>query len=250
MEVLFDNHKVLVQDAVKYYSARELDSPTCSTVPLLLWLQQEEAMVREVIKKLGMGTPREFHLEYKVKPKKGKGKASQTDLFVLSDASALAFEAKWTESKYPLVKKWLLETKDLQNKRDVLQGWIDYIQPFVDVDLSIEKMEDTVYQMVHRAASACSQGKEPGLVYLQFTESYSRPGKSYIESDLRSFRNILGVPKGFPFYFVEILLGPVKEFEAFRQLKKGTKETDEVVRASINNGERLFTFPEYRITTI
>ena len=111
-------------------------------------------------------------------------------------------------------------------------------------------MGDTVYQMVHRAASACSQGKEPGLVYLQFTESYSRPGKSYIESDLRSFRNILGVPKGFPFYFVEILLGPVKEFEAFRQLTKGTKETDEVVRASINNGERLFTFPEYRITTI
>ena len=81
MDVFFENNKMTVMEAVDYYKSSEFASPMRSTVPLLSWLQQEEAMVKEIMQKLKVTDPREFHLEYKVKPRKGKGNASHTDLF-------------------------------------------------------------------------------------------------------------------------------------------------------------------------
>ncbi len=250
MNILFENRNLTVNEAVDYYKSSEFASPTRSTVPLLLWLQQEEAMVKEIIQKLGVIDPKEFHLEYKVKPKKGKGNASHTDLFVISEITALALEAKWTEKRYQSVKKWKADTKNPDNKEAVLQGWIEFLQPYSNNELNIDKMDNVVYQLIHRAASACAEGRNPKLAYLLFTESYSIHGYSYIESDLRNFKNLLGTSNEFPFYFIEVLISPTKKFEDLSHMKKNTKETIKAVKSSIEKGEHLFNFIEYRITTI
>ena len=107
--------------------------------------------------------------------------------FVISDTTTFALEAKWTEGRYQSVKKWKVDTKNPDNKKAVLQGWIEYLQPYSNNQLNMNHMDNVVYQLIHRAASACARGKAPRLAYLLFTESYSSQSKAYIKSDLQNF---------------------------------------------------------------
>jgi len=75
------------------YGGREFQSPTRSTVPLLSWLKHEQPMVSSLLRDIGMPAGCNLHLEYKVQPPKGIGKASHTDLMALSGEFALAVEA-------------------------------------------------------------------------------------------------------------------------------------------------------------
>lgn len=102
-----------------------------------------------------------LHFEFTVDPARGRGKASHTDLMAQNSCAAVALEAKWTEPEYALVAEWLGSTAT-QNKRLVLQGWTEMVQPFANRQLSAEDFAGVAYQMVHRAASGCAVARGMG----------------------------------------------------------------------------------------
>lgn len=111
------------------------------------------------------------------KEPKCKGKASMTDLMIISKSHAIAIEAKWTEckEKYESISEWKKEGKDETNRNNVLKGWIKYINAFVKSEvLETENLGEYAkipYQLLHRIASACAvaqqQGKSEAIVIYQ-----------------------------------------------------------------------------------
>ena len=102
----------------------------------------------------------EFSFEYPVPVQGGRGKASMTDLMITTEKFAMAIEAKWTEcrEKYkPTIEEWLKEGKNLENRKLVLIGWINYINKFLPKCLDVDKINlaKIPYQFLHRIASAC-----------------------------------------------------------------------------------------------
>jgi len=94
---------------ISSYTSKELASPKRSTVPLLAYWAQPEARFRELCPHLGLDPsgPLEFHFEFPVPVQRGTGKASFTDLMILSPTFAVAIEAKFTEPAYEIVEDWL-----------------------------------------------------------------------------------------------------------------------------------------------
>lgn len=250
MEMYFDRTPVILKEAINRYPGDEFKSPFRSTVPLLMWLQHAEEMVAEVVESLSIKGFNNLHLEYQVKPKSGRGNASHTDLLMQSETKVLGIEVKWTEPRYNTVGKWMKKGSNLGNRVAVMEGWLSYLQKFSDKKLSIEGMNDEVYQMVHRAASICSFATKPILAYLLFTEAFQPVGRSYIEKDMKSLWTTLGAPDGFPFYFVQVLIERNEPFRRLENLKKGTPETKEKVIESLIKGESLFRFRDFRVSRI
>lgn len=227
----------------------EFASPYRSTVPLLTFLKHEQIMLEEILETLGMPNNSGLYIEYKVNPKKGKGNASHTDLMVISDDSTLAIEAKWTEPRYDIVSEWLKEGMNIQNRLNVLSGWIDLINKHFPTPFKYEQFNTVVYQMLHRAASACETEKSPKLAYLLFEPSPDPKTvePTIIEKDLRTFYSMLGNPLSFPFYLIKIELSCTAAFQKIEKLEKGTSDTAIKVKNALRN-DRLFDFSDVRIT--
>lgn len=241
-----------VDDALSHYARDEFASPTRSTVPLLAWLKHEPAMVNSLLQDLGMPAECNLHLEYRVKPPTGRGNASHSDLMVISGDSSLAIEAKWTEPRYDTVGKWLETGANPDNRRDVLAGWLGLLQHHASQPLHRADFTDAVYQMVHRAASACAAGGKPALAYLLF-----KPSPDPRTADLRTIRDdlthlwsVLGRPSTFPFYLVELPLSRTTLFDALASLPKGNQITAQQVRAALFGSDRLFSFEKHRVTSV
>ena len=241
-----------MDDALLYYAADEFESPCRSTVPLLSWLKHEQPAVSSLLRDMGMPTGYNLHLEYKVEPQKGKGQASHTDLMILSGESALAIEAKWTEPRYDTVDKWLKKGAKPLNRRKVLKGWLSLLQKYAQHTLQPEDFSDAVYQMVHRAASACAKGKIPSLAYLVFKLSPDKKPAAIpkLRDDLTHLWDLLGNPEGFPFYLVEVQLSPTPAFEAIASLPKRNKVTAEQVKGALLRSDPLFYFEKYCLTRV
>ena len=193
----------------------------------------------------------ELFLEYTVSPPKGRGKASHTDVMLKADSeNALAIEAKWTEPMYKSVKKWIGKSES-ENKRLVLQGWIDLIQRRVTKTLVREEFDDAIYQMVHRAASASATGTKPRLAYFLFKPSAdSRSAKpKEIKNKLTELWEKLGSPDEFPFYVVQIEMIEREAQKELRKRKKGEK-TSELVSATLQSDTPLFSFENYSVERI
>lgn len=122
----------------------------------------------------------QLNFEYPVPVKSdcnGKGKASMTDLMIISKYHAIAIEAKWTEckKKYEPISVWKKEGKDKENRNNVLKGWIGYIKDFADSKgfetKTLGEYDKIPYQLLHRIASACAvakqQGKKEAIVIYQ-----------------------------------------------------------------------------------
>lgn len=235
-----------IEAVIPLYGRKEFQSLTRSTVPLLSWMKHEQLMVISLLRDIGMSADCNLHLEYQVKPPKGRGKASHTDLMVVSSKSSLAVEAKWTEPRYETVGEWLKKGATPRNRRDVLNGWLGLLQKQSQLPFNIGDFSDVVYQMVHRAASACEAGGNPKLAYLVFKPSPDSRTASIqqIQTDLKHLGDLLGNPKGFPFYLVEVYLSPTAAFDEIASLSKGNEATDEVVRGALRNGP-LFAFSEF-----
>lgn len=240
-----------IDKAIPMYGKLEFSSPTRSTVPLLSWLKHEQPMLSSLLQNLGMSADCNLHLEYKVKPPKGSGKASHTDLMVISGESSLAVEAKWTEPRYETVGEWLKKGANPLNRRDVLTGWLSLLQKHSERTLHVKDFACAVYQMVHRAASACAVGSNPQLAYLLFKPLLDPKTADIqtIRDDLAHLWGLLGSPKGFPFYLVEVQLSPTAAFDAIASLPKGNEVTDGDVRGALCN-EPLFVFSKYELRTI
>jgi hypothetical protein len=163
----------------------------------------------------------------------------------------LAIEAKWLEPRYAAVANWLAKSQSPSpsNREEVLRGWLDLIELRIGQPLSTEKFSDAVYQMVHRAASACYEAKSPGLAYMQFLpvpEHRSigeKCGPDVIRQDLKNLHDMFGKPPTFPFYLVGISLQVLPAFQEIQHLPKGSVETAKVVRAALSSSS-LFEFGE------
>lgn len=240
-----------IDKAIPMYARKEFKSPYRSTVPSLSYLKHEITILDSLLRDLEMPEVCDLHLEYKV-PQKGRGNASHTDLMAISVESSLAVEAKWTERRYETVGKWLEKGSDKLNRRDVLTGWLDLLQKHAQHTLHLADFSDAVYQMVHRAASACSAGRDPRMAYIVFEPSPDPKTESMqtIRDDLTHLWNLLGNPKGFPFYLVEVQLSPTDEFDAIAPLPKGHNETARQVSAALLRSARLFNFGKYLVQRV
>lgn len=242
-----------IDDLILEYKIKEFASPTRSTVPLFSLLKHEQLMVSQLLNDLGIPPECSMYLEYQVKPPQGRGNPSHTDLMVISSNgdSALAVEAKWTEPSYDKVSKWISKG-NTQNREEVLKGWISLLQKHATRDLHSEDFSDVVYQMLHRAASACFVAMNPTLAYLIFTPSPDpRTAKvPSIKNDLLHLWDILGKPQTFPFFLIEVPLSPTSVFAPLENLPKGSLETANQVSTTLIGKEPLFRFMDYIVTEI
>ena len=135
---------------------KEFRNLTRSTVPSLCYWAAAETRIQETLSQLNFAYSPDSQLcfEYTV-PSFGHNRPSFTDVMYLSDPVTIAFEAKHTEPRYETVAKWLGETPT-ENRRQVLDHWLSLIQPFAEEKLTVDRVTNVVYQMLHRAASACA----------------------------------------------------------------------------------------------
>ena len=148
-------------ELISKYGKGEFDSPFRSTIPLIE-LVYEEKLLKEL---LGYGSNAKFVFEDETHIKKGK--ASCTDLVIYDEEKSCFIEAKRTEPQYETVEKWLGTPKNI-NRKDVLNGWLEYIKERCKKNIQIQDVNDIVYQMVHRFASACKGKEDTELVYILF----------------------------------------------------------------------------------
>jgi hypothetical protein len=256
-----------IDKAIPMYGKREFQSPTRSTVPLLSWLKHEQPMVDLLLQDMGIPADCNLHLEYTVAPQQGEGVASHTDLMVISGESSVAVEAKWTEPRYETVGEWLKKGSkpryervgellkkgsNLQNRKDVLNGWLGLLQRHAQHTLHLADFSDVIYQMVHRAASACAVGSNPRMAYVVFEPSPDPWTASLqtIHNDLTHLYGLLGHPKGFRFYLVKLLLSQTAAFDAIALLPKGNEATAQQVSAALSGSNRFFSFEKYCMTKV
>ena len=256
MNFFFDRQPLTsLGEAVERYKSEEFESQTRSTVPLLSFLKHGGAIWESVLRQVSLqDSGVEAHLEFTVPPPQGSGTASHTDVMLIDGDHAVAIEAKWTEPRYDEVGVWLNRRGSVQNRYDVpkgdanrravLAGWLSLLQQRVSKKLDVDDFGSAVYQMVHRAASACSAGKLPALIYLQFCPlPDGRPVESSLMDDLRHLHSLLGSPPNVPFWLAKVEMRPNPAFDRIRTLSRGLSQTAQAVRDALR-GEPLFTFTD------
>jgi hypothetical protein len=248
--VYFDKTRIeTLESLLDSYRATEFASPSRSTVPLLSLIKDGWPQFVEILSSCGLPEGSHLHFEYKLRPPLGKGKASHTDLMVVSeDGAALAIEAKWTEPRYQTVSEWLplevnTETNLEDNRTQVLQGWLDLLQPQASDLLKIDNFSGVVYQLVHRAASVCERSDRPKLAYLRFTPNPDGilAGHEDYRADLACLHALLGRPSRFAFYAVEVPIRPTPAFQSLRRESGTSCDLGQRVRGFLLE-ERLFEF--------
>jgi hypothetical protein len=244
------------------YGSREFASPFRSTVPLFSLVKDGWPLFREILLQCGLPEEADLHFEYTQDVTRGRGKASHTDLMVCADERSLAIEAKWTEPRYETVAEWLVRGSTEQpleekhdgkeitsNREEVMAGWPESIRSRVPGLAPVGDFSNAIYQMVHRAASACERSPRPQLGYLQFKSSDVLSGNSTYWMDLCRLHELLGHPSNFRFHLIEIDVAPTLAFVAIRHLEKGSAATDLAVRDSLL-GTLLFEFGSPKIRSL
>lgn len=145
----------------------------------------------------------EKYFEYPTPVLRGKGKASMTDLMILTEAYRIAVEAKYTEYEdgdYQAISSWNAENAG--NKWAVVDGWLQYMGLRRSEIADIGKVP---YQLLHRIASAYAErsGQKAAVVYqlfYDFETDDSRLSKfvRIIEQGLESLS-----PKGLHFLVIK-----------------------------------------------
>jgi hypothetical protein len=228
------------------FGDKDFASPERSTIPLLAMLRDAPEVFAQLLARLGAPADSSLHFEYTVDCRRGRGLPSHTDVMVRSPASQLAFEFKWGEPRYETVREWFDKDPEPPNKAERLEGWLDLLRNHTDVPLAAAAFSDCVYQMLHRAASACEHA-HPHLAYVLFTP---KPGGNATDgdeyaSDLKRLHQALGSPASFPFSLVEIETVPTERYRAIQKLKKREAGTIRAVRSALVKGD-LFRFEGLR----
>jgi hypothetical protein len=209
------------------FAGMQLQSPYRSTVPLLNLLGHKQSDWYKLLHLLAVPEDACHHFEYCVPSPKPGGNPSQTDVMLISNTGVWAIEAKWTEPRYETVAQRIERGEDDGADPTItIEGWIDHLRPYSSKELLAGHFKEVVYQMLHRAASACAVAKEkglqPALVYLHFTPSplATTATTAQYENDLAHLHSLLGSPKGFPFHLIELSLVPTPSFEVRKDLNK------------------------------
>lgn len=233
------------------FGDKALASPYRSTVPLLTLAKDDWPTFAKILTSCGVTGEVSMAFERTVPSPRGEGRPSCTDAMVLSDGGALAIEAKWTEPRYETVAMRLTR-KDSQgpDSGEFVGGWLDLLQPHATMPLHLDGFTSCVYQMVHRAASACGEGRSPSLAYLHFTPTTSSAATSaQYHADLSHVHALLGSPLGFPFFVIDLPVMPTRAFREIEHLKKGAIETGRAVRVALL-ANALFEFGEPHVHRI
>ena len=245
-----------IEKLCEQMTGKALQSPYRSTVPLMSLVEHSQPDWQSLLALWGAPSDSTVHFEYRVPSPKPRGNPSQTDALLMSDSMVWAVEAKWTEPRYETVAKRMSKPEsDGADPRTTVAGWLKHLQSFAGKDLRVDDFSEVVYQVLHRAASACAVATEkklqPHLVYLHFHPSplpTSATTSQYV-TDLRKLYTLLDNPGGIKFTVVELPLKPTAAFEAIKDLDKKSKETAVQVKASLCNGP-LFTFGTPILTEI
>lgn len=245
-----------IEKLCEQMTGKALQSPYRSTVPLLSLVEHSQPDWQALLALWGAPSDNTVHFEYRVPSPKPRGNPSQTDALLMSDSMVWAVEAKWTEPRYERVAKRIRKPEsDGADPRITVAGWLKYLQPFAGKDLCVDDFSEVVYQVLHRAASACAVATanrlHPHLVYLHFHPSPlpSSAKTSQYVSDLRHLHALLGSPGSIRFTVVELPLEPTAGFEAIKDLDKKSRETAVQVKAALCRGP-LFTFGKPILTQI
>lgn len=200
------------QYLIRQYPPSEFDSPYRSTIPMLCFWRDPESGLDQISRALGLDLPHRVTLsfEYCVDVQKGKGRPSQTDLMLISDQYTVAIEAKYTEPPYEKVKIWM---GDSDNKRLVLEGWLDLINNKAgNGDVVVEDILDLPYQMIHRMASACILDRPRNiLVYHCFDLNQEKT--DYYRENLERLIRLFHMPNNFGAFLINYPLRKSSEYQ-------------------------------------
>ena len=237
-------------ELISAFGEQMLASPFRSTVPLLALISHDWPVFDGILSQCGITGSISVGLERAVSSPRGRGRPSYTDCMVLSGNRALAIEAKWTEPRYETLAMRLARDANTADSREFLSGWLQLLQPYADKPLNLDDFAECVYQIVHRAASACGLGRDPTLAYIHFESSGHRGATSkQYAADLMRVHSALGSPRRFPFFLVDVPLDLGAPFKELLDLRKGVPTTGRAVKAALIAGA-LFKFGLPRVHRI
>jgi hypothetical protein len=177
-------------EVVESFETSEFDSPLRSTVTLLDYWRNCENAFSIWAKRLELDVTRAnwFEFEFAVRPPRGKGKPSFTDLAIATDCNLVAIEAKFLEPPYESCAEWLGDEPS-KNRKEVLAGWLDILSSRTGRTIDTSEILYLPYQLIHRAASACSMPRlKPVLIYQIFDSSK----RTYYSNILDGIKDVIG----------------------------------------------------------
>jgi hypothetical protein len=207
---------------------KEFCNLTRSTIPLLYYWSDPRDRLNFICDKLGVAADSEGALcfEYPVKSV-GRNKPSFTDLMYISEKLALGIEAKSTEPRYEDLKTWIKKGSSSENRRNVIEHWLEIIQKLTRHNSASASVGNLVYQMIHRMASVCSvNAASHKLIYQIF--AFEILAIDY-EASLRELKSALDPHDMISMYVHEVHLKRTAFFE----------ETNALI-ATKNNADRPF----------
>ena len=214
-----------------------LASPWRSTVPLIEYWRQQSSL-EALWKSLDVPAPSSAVLafEHPTPVRAGTGKASFTDLMIISDSLAVAVEAKFTEPRYETVAEWL-GPAPTDNRVKVLRGWLQYIHEATGRELSFDEVRRLPYQVVHRTASVCAIARPARAVVYQV---YSTPIPGYYEQDLGELFDLLAPAGKLSGWVHGCTVAPSPEYRALmEQWEQGKRALQAEVRDLLSTGRAM-----------
>jgi hypothetical protein len=234
------------------FKGKALRSPTRPTVPLLDMTLHAPSALLSIVSACGAEPTASFRFEYETFSSPGSTRPSRTDLMVLGKSTALAVEAKWTEASQMTVATRVLRRTELRRNDESAQAlgldrqhqetevgaWLAILQRLTPKSLTTERMSDSLYQIIRRAASAVATGLLPTVLYLHFQDVETKSGTSdeVLKSELSRLSRKLGSHSGLKLYLASQPIRRLPTFRAIENLDKTELATADAVRAALKAG--------------
>jgi hypothetical protein len=224
------------QTLLNQYPEAELRSPLRSTVPLLAYWRNPLVGLEQLAEALGVrfSDPLELLFEHQVPVKGGVGKASHTDLMVRTPTQRIAIEAKYTEPAYESVSAWRKKARG-DNRDKVLEGWVKLINDALHTSLTLEDVEDSTYQLVHRTASACEGTAAVRAVVYQCFDCDPHERDGYL-AQMRRLKRLIGEQTSLRFVLLECRIQATPQYDNLLERWRNKKERD--LESEVRNGLR------------
>ena len=171
-----------------YYGGTRINSYRTSSVPFAQYWKDYPRRLLEIEHQTGLSLLHpQIHFEYATESL-GNANASMSDVMILADGVRIAIEAKFTEfakNGFQTIGGWL-STGNKENRRRVLDHWVNMIIPYSESDLT--NIEDIPYHFLHllrvhatstlnmqSCCTNCSLTMKPDLLLIRCSTSLLRP---------------------------------------------------------------------------
>jgi len=161
---------------------------------------------------------------------------------------SLAIEGKWKEGRYQTVCQWRTQG-NIENRQRVLKHWKGCVVPRSS---GIGCIDNVVYQMLHRTASACTQESDKVVVVYQVFHDSSPKGVEY-GKDLKTLTEAISSKGNLEIWLQDIRIDKTELYDDLEEETKrihgsqdSVKRKASIVREAISSGE-LFHFEIRRL---